>query len=46
MFMNLSTVSLSISDIFGSDFATVISPVLCINFVKLHIYREVILSMT
>ena len=33
-------------DIFGIDAATVISPVLCINFAKIYTNSEVVLSMT
>ena len=36
MFMSFSLVSLSISDFFGIDDATVISVVLHINFAKIH----------
>ena len=46
MLMNLSLVSLSMSDIFGIDAATVISPVSCINFTKIHMDSEVVISMT
>ena len=46
MLMNLSLVSLSMSDILEIDVATVISHVLCINFAKIHTDSEVILSMT
>ena len=44
--MNLSLVSLSISDIFRIDAATVIYLVLHINFAKIHTDSEVVLSMT
>ena len=44
--MNLLLVSLSISDILGIDFATIISPVLRIKFAKIHTDSEVVLSMT
>ena len=44
--MNLSLVSLSMSDILGIDVATVIFPILHINFTKIHTDSEVILSMT
>ena len=46
MLMNLSLVGLSMSDILGINVATVISPVLHINFVKIHTDNEVVLSMT
>ena len=46
MLMNLPLVSLSMSDIFEIDVATVISPVLRINFAKIHTNSEVVLSMT
>ena len=46
MLMNLSFVSLSMSDIFGIDVVTVISPVLHINFAKIHTESEVVLLMT
>ena len=46
MLKNLSLVSLNISDIFGIDVVTIISPVLHINFVKIHTDNEVVLSMT
>ena len=46
MLMNLPRISLSISDILEIDAATVIYPVLCINFAKIHTDCEVILSMT
>ena len=46
MLMNLSFMSLSMSDILGIDVTTVISPVLRINFAKIYTDREVILSMT
>ena len=46
MLKNLFLVSMSILDIFGIDVATVISPVLHINFSKIHIDSEVILSIT
>ena len=46
MFMNLPLVSLSMSDILEIDVVTVISPVLHINFAKIHMDSEVILSMT
>ena len=46
MLMNLPLVSLSMLDIFEIDVATVISPVLRINFAKIHTDSEVVLSMT
>ena len=46
MFMYLPLASLSISDIFGIDVATVISPVLRINFAKIHTDSKIILSIT
>ena len=46
MLKNLSLVSLSMSDIFGIDAATVISPVLHINFAKIHTGSKVMLSIT
>ena len=45
-FMNLPLVSLSMLDIIRIDVAIVIFPVLCINFVKIHMDSEIILSMT
>ena len=36
MFKNLPLVSLSISDIFGIDAVTIISPFFHINFTKIH----------
>ena len=44
--MNLPLASLSISDILIINVATVISPILHINFAKIHIDSEVILSKT
>ena len=44
--MNLPFTSLSMSDIFGIDATIVISPVLHINFLKIHMNSEVVLSMT
>ena len=44
-FMNLSLVSSSISDILGINVANVISPVLHINFVKVHTDSEVVQSI-
>ena len=46
MLMNLSLVSLSMSDIFGIDVVTVISLVLHINFAKIHTDSKVVLLMT
>ena len=46
MLMNLPLVSLSMFDILEIDVATVISPVLFINFAKIYTDREVFLSMT
>ena len=46
MRLNLSLVSLSMSDILEIDVAIVISFVLCINFAKIHTDSEVVLSMT
>ena len=46
MLINLPLMSLSMLDIFGIDAATIISPVLRINFSKIHTDNEVILSMT
>ena len=46
MLMNLPRVSLSMSDIFEIDVATVISLFLRINFAKIHIDSEVVLSIT
>ena len=46
MLMNLSLASLSMSDIFRIDAATVISPVLHINFAENHTDSTVILSIT
>ena len=46
MFMNLHLVSLSMSDILEIDVAIFISPVLCINFAKIHTDSEVVLLMT
>ena len=46
MLMNSLLVSLSILDILGINVTTVISLVLHINFVKIHIDSEVVLSMT
>ena len=46
MLVNLSLVSLSISDIFEIDVVTVIPPVLRINFAKIHTGSEVVISIT
>ena len=46
MLMNLPFVSLSMSNILEIDVATFISPVLLINFDKIHTDSKVILSMT
>ena len=46
MLMNLSLVSLSMSDILEIDVAIVTSTVLRINFAKIHIDSEVVLSIT
>ena len=46
MLMNLPLESLSMSNIFGIDVATVISPVLCINFSKIHTDCKVVISTT
>ena len=46
MFMNLSLMSMIMSDIFGIYVAIVISPNLDINFAKIHTNSEVVLSMT
>ena len=45
MLMNLTLVSLSMSNIFGIDVATIISHVLIVNFTKIHTDSEVELSM-
>ena len=45
MLMNLSLVSLSMSNIFLIDVTTFISPVLRINFAKISTDSEVVLSM-
>ena len=45
-FMNLSLVSLNMSDILGINVVTVIFLVLCINFTKIHTDSEVILLIT
>ena len=46
MFMNLSLVSLSMSDILEIDIVIVISLVLRINFANIYMNSEVIISMT
>ena len=46
MLMNLLLVNLSMSNIFGIDVATLISPVLHINFALIHMDSKVILSIT
>ena len=46
MLMNLPLVGLSMSNILEIDVATFISHVLHINFAKIHMDSEVILSMT
>ena len=47
MRMNLPLLSLSMSDMFFEiDVATVISPILCINFAKIYMDSEVVLSIT
>ena len=43
MLKNLSLVSMSMWNIFGIDAATVISPVLHINFAKIHTDSEVVI---
>ena len=45
MFMNLLMI-LSMSDILEINVATIIFPVLRINFAKIHIDNEVVLSIT
>ena len=45
MLKNLHLVSLSMSNIFEIDVAIVISPVLHINFAKIHKDSKVVLSM-
>ena len=44
MLMNLPLASLSISNILGINVATVIFPILNINFTKIHTDSEVIIS--
>ena len=46
MLMNLPLVNPSISNILEIDVATVISPVLSINFAKIHTNSKVVLLMT
>ena len=46
MLMNLSLVSLSMLNILEIDVATVIFPVLCINFAKIYTDKEVVISVT
>ena len=46
MLINLSLVSLRMSDILGINVATIISSVLRINFAKIHTDGKVVLSMT
>ena len=46
MLMNLPLVSLSMSDILEIDVAIVISPILGINFAKIHTDSEVVISTT
>ena len=46
MLMNLSLVSLSMSNIFRIGVSIVISHVLCINLAKIYKDNEVVLSMT
>ena len=46
MFMNLSLISLSMSDVLEIDVATVISSVFHINFAKIHTNSEIVISMT
>ena len=46
MLMNLPLMSMSMSDLFGINVATVISLILLINFAKIHIDSEFFLSMT
>ena len=44
--MNLSFVSLSVSDIFVIDVTTLISPALCINFAKIYANSKVVILIT
>ena len=46
MLVDLHLMSLSMSDIFGIDVVTVISPVFNINFTKIDTNGEVVLSMS
>ena len=46
MLMNLPLVNMSMSDIFRIDVVTVTSPVLFINFAKIHTDSEIVISMT
>ena len=46
MLVKLPIVSLSLSDIFGIDDITIISPILYINFAKIHTDSEVVISIT
>ena len=46
MLMILPLVSLSMSDILGTDVTTIISFVLHINFAKIHTDSEIVLSIT
>ena len=46
MLRNLPLVSLSMSDIFGIDTATIISLIFDINFAKIHLNSEVFSSIT
>ena len=46
MFMNLPLLSLGTLDIFGIDATTIIYLVLHVNFSKIHMDSEVVISMT
>ena len=46
MLMNLPLLSLNMSKILEINVATVISPILRINFAKIHTDSEVVLSIT
>ena len=46
MLNNLSLVIFSMSNFFGIDATTVISPILSINFAKIHTDSEVVRPMT
>ena len=46
MLVDLPLISLSMSNILGIDVGTVNSPVLHINFAKIHMDSEFVLSMT